>query len=75
MMLKTILMGAALLFIAVLFMGVKVFFTKEGKFPEIHIGENKAMQERGIGCATSQDAQMRAKVSPVELMLKSNNHK
>ena len=74
-MVKTILIGAGFLFIAVLFMGVKVFFTKEGKFPDIHIGDNKAMQERGIGCATSQDAQMRSKISPVKLMLKSKNHK
>ena len=74
-MIKTILIGAGILFIAVLLMGVKIFFTKEGKFPDIHIGDNKAMRERGIGCATSQDAQMRSKISPVKLMLKSKNHK
>lgn len=74
-MIKTILIGAGILFIAVLLMGVKIFFTKEGKFPDIHIGDNKAMQERGIGCATSQDAQMRSKISPVKLMLRSKNHK
>lgn len=70
-MIKTLLTGIVLLFIAVLLMGVNVFFTKKGKFPDIHIGENKAMHERGIGCATSQDEEMRAKVSPVKLMLKS----
>ena len=74
-MVKTILIGAGLLFIAVLFMGVKVFFTKEGKFPDIHIGDNKAMRERGIGCATSQDAQIRSKINPVKQILKSQNHK
>jgi hypothetical protein len=63
-MIKTILIGAGILFIAVLLMGVKIFFTKEGKFPDIHIGDNKAMQERGIGCATSQDAQIRSKINP-----------
>jgi hypothetical protein len=50
-------------------------FTKEGKFPDIHIGDNKAMQERGIGCATSQDAQIRSKINPVKQILKSKNHK
>ena len=74
-MIKTILIGAGILFIAVLLMGVKIFFTKEGKFPDIHIGDNKAMQERGIGCATSQDAQIRSKTNPVKQMLKSQNHK
>ncbi len=73
-MIKTILIGAGILFIAVLLMGVKIFFTKEGKFPDIHIGDNKAMRERGIGCATSQDAQIRSKINPVKL-LKSKNHK
>ena len=51
------------------------FFTKEGKFPDIHIGDNKAMRERGIGCATSQDAQIRSKINPVKQLLKSQNHK
>ncbi|MDD3494829.1 MAG: hypothetical protein PHU11_02950 [Dysgonamonadaceae bacterium] len=74
-MIKTILIGAGILFIAVLLMGVKIFFTKEGKFPDIHIGDNKAMQERGIGCATSQDAQIRSKINPVKQLLKSQNHK
>ncbi len=74
-MIKTILIGAGILFIAVLLMGVKIFFTKEGKFPDIHIGDNKAMRERGIGCATSQDAQMRSKINPVKQLLKSQNHK
>ncbi|MDD4379055.1 MAG: hypothetical protein PHN83_03830 [Dysgonamonadaceae bacterium] len=74
-MIKTILIGAGILFIAVLLMGVKIFFTKEGKFPDIHIGDNKAMQERGIGCATSQDAQIRSKIHPVKQILKSKNHK
>ncbi|HXL00074.1 MAG: hypothetical protein WAP46_06365 [Dysgonamonadaceae bacterium] len=74
-MIKTILIGAGILFIAVLLMGVKIFFTKEGKFPDIHIGDNKAMQERGIGCATSQDAQIRSKINPVKQILKSKNHK
>ncbi|MFY9597900.1 MAG: hypothetical protein WAP53_05905 [Dysgonamonadaceae bacterium] len=74
-MIKTILIGAGILFIAVLLMGVKIFFTKEGKFPDIHIGDNKAMRERGIGCATSQDAQIRSKINPVKQLLKSQNHK
>jgi len=74
-MIKTILIGAGILFIAVLLMGVKIFFTKEGKFPDIHIGDNKAMRERGIGCATSQDAQIRSKINPVKQILKSQNHK
>ncbi|MDD3787079.1 MAG: hypothetical protein PHO94_00090 [Petrimonas sp.] len=74
-MLKTIIIGAVLLFIAILLMGINVFFTKKRKFPNTHIGASKAMHTRGISCATSQDTSMRSKISPVELALKSENNK
>lgn len=50
--------------VAVLFLGVRVFFVKGGRFPNIHIGGSKAMRDRGISCATSQDreAQKSAKI-------------
>lgn len=54
-MLKVIVVSAVLLLVAVLLLGVRVFFVKGGQFPNIHIGGSKAMKERGIGCATSQD--------------------
>lgn len=70
-MFKVLVLGTALLFIAVLLMGVRVFFTKSGEFPNTHVGANKAMQDRGIRCATSQDAELRRKDNPVEKKLKS----
>jgi len=36
-------------------LGIRVFFTKEGKFPNTHIGGNPEMRKRGIGCNNSQD--------------------
>lgn len=45
--------------LAVLLLGIRVFFTKRGKFPNIHIGQNKAMRKKGIGCVTSQDKEAR----------------
>jgi len=45
--------------LAVLLLGIRVFFTKKGKFPNIHIGQNKAMRKKGIGCVTSQDKEAR----------------
>lgn len=74
-MIKTILIGSVLLLIAVLLMGVKTFFTKEGRFPNTHIGASKAMRDRGIACASSQDREMQTKVNPVEMILKSENYK
>ncbi len=69
---KIVIFGFALLLIAVLLMGVRVFFTKKGEFPNTHIGASKAMQDRGIHCATSQDREWSRKESPVEQLLKSD---
>ncbi len=69
---KILIFGFALLLIAVLLMGVRVFFTKKGEFPNTHIGASKAMQDRGIHCATSQDREWSRKESPVEQLLKSD---
>jgi hypothetical protein len=54
-MLSAILISAFLLFIGVLLLGLRIFFTKDGKFPNIHIGGNKALRDKGISCATTQD--------------------
>ncbi len=47
---KIFLLTVALDGIAVMLLGVKIFFTKKGKFPHTHIHGNKEMQERGINC-------------------------
>lgn len=54
-MIKTVLIGITVLFIAILLMGIKVFFSKKGEFPDLHISNHDAMKQRGISCATSQD--------------------
>lgn len=60
-MLSTILISVVIIAIAVLLLGVKVFFVKGGKFPSMHISGNKDMQQRGISCAVSTDARDRAR--------------
>lgn len=49
----------ALLLVAVIAMAFKPLFVRGGKFPNIHIGGNKALKKRGITCATSQDREAR----------------
>ena len=70
-MLKTTLLtlGVSLiiLLIAVLAMAFRPLFLKK-KFPNIHIGGNKALKERGITCATSQDRE-------AQNQAKKNNYK
>ncbi len=60
-MLKTILVSVIIIAIAVLLLGIRVFFVKGGKFPSMHISSNKNMQKKGISCAVSTDARDRAR--------------
>jgi hypothetical protein len=69
-MITTLLLGIAVLFMAILLMGIKVFFTKNGEFPNTHIGRSKAMRERGISCATSQDREASNRVNLIDQIIK-----
>ena len=63
-MLDTVLISLLIVAICIALLGVKVFFVKGGKFPNGHsfyLGGNKAMRERGIGCAQSQDREAQKK--------------
>lgn len=66
----TLLLSIVILFIAIMLMGIKVFFTKKGEFPNIHISRSKAMRDRGIGCAISQDREASNRESLVEKIVK-----
>ncbi|NDW11644.1 hypothetical protein D0T50_01920 [Bacteroides sp. 214] len=58
-MLNTILISVLIVAICLVFLGVKILFSKEGKFPNTHISGSKAMREKGIGCVQSQDREAR----------------
>ena len=47
----TLLLTLAIVGLAVLLLGVKVFFVKGGRFPNTHIDSNPEMRKRGITCA------------------------
>lgn len=40
--------------LAVMLLGVRVFFVKGGRFPNTHIHDNPEMIKRGIKCAKEQ---------------------
>ncbi|MEE1176408.1 MAG: hypothetical protein U0K71_05335 [Paludibacteraceae bacterium] len=61
-MIKTILVAIAFLGVAILLLGVNIFFKKDGKFPNGHVSGNKEMRKRGITCAQSQDREERRKM-------------
>ena len=43
------------------FIGINVFFVKGGKFPNGHVSGNKALRNKGISCAQSQDREAQSK--------------
>ncbi|MCF8231339.1 MAG: hypothetical protein K9J27_04050 [Bacteroidales bacterium] len=54
-MIKLIVIAALLILIAVLALGFRIFFVKNGKFPETEIGHNREMIKRGIHCPRTMD--------------------
>ena len=56
-LLAAVLFTIVIVFLAVFLLGFRIFLPKNGKFPNIHIGGSKAMKDRGVSCATSQDAE------------------
>lgn len=49
---QTLMPVLLLLAIAVVLLGVKVFFVKGGKFPSGHVHDSAALRERGISCVS-----------------------
>ena len=46
---------------AVVLLGIRVFFVKGGRFPSSHISDNRHLRKKGIVCAVSTDALERKK--------------
>lgn len=64
---KIIVLTLAVVLICVALMGVRVFFTKKGKFPNTHVGGNPALKKKGIHCAKTQDWEERNRRPMIDL--------
>ncbi len=51
----TFLAFSVVLGLCFLGLGIKIFFSKEGRFPETEIGHNKEMRKRGIMCTRQEE--------------------
>ena len=60
-MLYSVLLILLIVAISVVLLGVKVFFVKNGRFPNSHVSGSKAMRQRGIDCVQSQDREAQRK--------------
>ena len=58
-MLKTALLALALVATAMLLFCVRILLKKNGRFSAKHIGQSKAMRDRGIHCVQAQDFEAR----------------
>ncbi len=52
-----LVLGVAVVLVALAFAGlsIRVLLEKKGKFPNLHIGSNKHMKQRGITCVQTFD--------------------
>ncbi len=63
----TVIVVLAIVLVAVFLLGFKIWFSKEGRFPNFHIGGNKALRDQGISCATSQDTEAQKTQNKLDL--------
>ena len=58
---KVVFMAIALVSLAMLGLATQILLRRGGKFPNMHIGSNEHMKQRGVTCATSFDKMEQAK--------------
>lgn len=58
-MLRLLLVTLGLVGIAMMLLGVRIFFFKNKRFPNIHVSGNKYLREKKIYCVQTQDRQAR----------------
>ncbi|MBO7301231.1 MAG: hypothetical protein J6U58_00800 [Bacteroidaceae bacterium] len=58
-MFKTLLFTLLIIAISVALLSITIIIKKNGRFPNTHVGGNKAMRKRGIKCVQSQDKDAR----------------
>ena len=54
-MMATLILTLVIVAVAVMLLGVKIFFVKGGRFPNTHIHDNPEMRKRGITCAKDKE--------------------
>jgi hypothetical protein len=50
-----ILLTVVILIVCIVLMSIRVILKKDGRFPDMHVGNSKALREKGIYCAKAQD--------------------
>lgn len=58
---KLFLLAVGIMIFVMAGFGIRILLEKGGKFPNLHIGSNKHMKERGVTCAQTFDKMEQAK--------------
>ncbi|MBR4434329.1 MAG: hypothetical protein IKS80_07495 [Bacteroidaceae bacterium] len=58
-MVKTLLLTLVIVAAAMLLLSVRILLKKGGRFHSQHIGQSRAMRDRGIRCVQAQDLEAR----------------
>ena len=59
MMIQVFLLTLAFMAICMVLLAITIIIKKNGRFPNIHVGTNKHMRQRGIKCVETQDKDAR----------------
>lgn len=60
--LKIFLLAVGIMTFVMVGFGIRILLEKGGKFPNLHIGSNQHLKERGVTCAQTFDKMEQAKV-------------
>ncbi len=74
---KVLLLAIGIVGISFVALGIRIFFVKDGKFPETEVGKNKRMRELGIYCTKCEEHRVyreaqrkkKAKINPAKLSI------
>lgn len=72
---KVALLAVVIIAACVALLSIRVLIKKNGRFPNTHVGGSKAMRERGVGCAQSQDFAARHRKPGVQEFSKQADNK
>lgn len=74
-LLKVVLLAVVIIAACVALLSIRILIKKNGRFPNIHVGGSRAMKERGVGCAQSQDFAARHRKAGVQEFSQSQKNK
>lgn len=63
--LPVLLLTIVVVGVCILLLAIRIVLKKNGRFPNLHVGGNKALNQQGIHCAQTQDFEERHRTRPV----------